>query len=147
MASRENPGVWGDQHLFPQRVVSGHCTSPLPGNVFTTLQSEPKKMVPIQPNPTPQASNPEPLPRFQIRMFPPSEPLVQDPGGSGSRGLHSLCRDPRRVAWTFIRAQSSDVCTWMAEGQNQWYHFGVFGAPPILVDLVGIGMFTEGAGF
>ena len=30
-------------------------------------------------------------------------------------------------------------------GQNQWYHFGV-GAPPTLVYLVGIGMFT-GTGF
>ena len=29
----------------------------------------------------------------------------------------------------------------MAVGQHQWYHFGV-GAPPILVDLVGTGMFT-----
>ena len=34
----------------------------------------------------------------------------------------------------------------MAVGQNQWYHFGV-GAPPFSSILVGIGMFTGGAGF
>ena len=33
----------------------------------------------------------------------------------------------------------------LAVGQNQWYHFGV-GAPPIVVYLVGIGMFTGGTG-
>ena len=34
----------------------------------------------------------------------------------------------------------------MAMVQNQWYHVGI-GAPPILVYLVGIGMFTGGTGF
>ena len=34
----------------------------------------------------------------------------------------------------------------MAVGQHQWYHFGI-GAPPSLVYLRGIGMFTGGTGF
>ena len=35
----------------------------------------------------------------------------------------------------------------MAVGQNQWYHFGVFGAPPILEPILVVGlnrMFTGG---
>ena len=71
----------------------------------------------------------DPCRKVELDSFAPEQMVQRRPRGSeGLRSSGSLRRRP----WV-------PFCSYLAVGQNQWYHFGV-GAPPILEHLVRIGI-------